>query len=167
MTEIVSSVEVNAAPARVWQVLTDFRNYRDWHPYIELDGIAEEGTQVAYAIRRTPKSSRLIRSEATITRLEPALHLRFKLGITGLTWMEEWYALESAGNGTLLTHGVEFRGLLSFIGTLSRARLTPYFRLPIASLARRFAQTTAKQPEPAKPRPKAGQRPPNVRRRRR
>jgi hypothetical protein len=33
--EIVTEIEINATPSRVWQVLTDFENYPTWNPFIK------------------------------------------------------------------------------------------------------------------------------------
>ena len=38
--EIVTEIEINATPSRVWQVLTDFKNYQTWNPFIKkISGI--------------------------------------------------------------------------------------------------------------------------------
>jgi hypothetical protein len=167
MVSIVTYVEVAAPPERVWQLLMDFDRYREWHPYVELDGVVANGGELSYAIRRTPKASRLIKSEATVTQLEPVAHFALKLGLPGLTWVSDWYALEAIESGTRLTHGLEFRGLLSFIAGISRKRLTSYCRAPILGVARRFSKPAPKPTVPVKPVRKGGLRPPNVWRRRR
>ena len=33
--EIVTEIEINAQPSRVWQVLTDFEKYPTWNPFIK------------------------------------------------------------------------------------------------------------------------------------
>jgi hypothetical protein len=33
--EIVTEIEINATPSRVWQVLTDFEKYPTWNPFIK------------------------------------------------------------------------------------------------------------------------------------
>jgi len=39
--EIITEIEINAPPSRVWQVLTDFEKYPTWNPFIKkISGIA-------------------------------------------------------------------------------------------------------------------------------
>ena len=39
--EIVTEIEINAPPSRVWQILTDFEKYPTWNPFIKkVSGIA-------------------------------------------------------------------------------------------------------------------------------
>jgi hypothetical protein len=33
--EIVTEIEINAPPSRVWQILTDFEKYPTWNPFIK------------------------------------------------------------------------------------------------------------------------------------
>jgi hypothetical protein len=35
MKEIVTSIDINASPSRVWQVLTDFEKHSSWNPFIK------------------------------------------------------------------------------------------------------------------------------------
>lgn len=167
MVFIVAHVEVATSPERVWQLLMDFDRYPEWHPFAEMGGIAAEGSELSYAVRHKPKASRLVRSEATITRLEPTAHFALKLGVPGMSWVNEWYGLEAIESGTRLTHGFEFRGFLSIVAHFSRKRMTNYCLAPILGLARRFAKLPRKPTAPAKPVRRGGLRPPNVRRRRR
>jgi hypothetical protein len=38
--EIVTEIEINAPPSRVWQVITDFEKYPTWNPFIKkISGI--------------------------------------------------------------------------------------------------------------------------------
>jgi hypothetical protein len=39
--EIITGIEINAPPSRVWQILTDFEKYPTWNPFIKrISGIA-------------------------------------------------------------------------------------------------------------------------------
>ena len=33
--EIVTEIEINAPPSRIWQILTDFEKYPTWNPFIK------------------------------------------------------------------------------------------------------------------------------------
>jgi hypothetical protein len=35
MKEIVTSIDINASPSRVWQALTDFEKHSSWNPFIK------------------------------------------------------------------------------------------------------------------------------------
>src|SRR5262249_16669576 len=41
---ISTSVEIDAPKQLVWDVLTDFSAYREWNPYMEIEGILRVGT---------------------------------------------------------------------------------------------------------------------------
>ena len=45
--EIVTEIEINAPPSRVWQILTDFKNYPTWNPFIKkISGIPERNEKL-------------------------------------------------------------------------------------------------------------------------
>lgn len=166
MISLISHIDVPASPARVWQVLTNFAGYREWHPFVELEGEAVEGAKITFT-HRNARGIRQARAEAELTRVTPAEHLALEIGLPRFGSIKEWYALEAVAGGTRLTHGVEFGGMLSFFARFIRKRLDGYFRAPIISLARRFAKPSASIATPAKPVRKGGLRPPNRRRHRR
>ena len=35
MKELKTTIEINASPAKVWEVLLDFEKYPDWNPFIK------------------------------------------------------------------------------------------------------------------------------------
>jgi hypothetical protein len=35
MKELLTNIEINASPSRVWQVLTDFERHQSWNPFIK------------------------------------------------------------------------------------------------------------------------------------
>jgi hypothetical protein len=35
MKEIVTEIEINTSPSKVWQILTDFENHPSWNPFIK------------------------------------------------------------------------------------------------------------------------------------
>jgi hypothetical protein len=54
-----SSIDIDAGPERVWQVLTDFAAYREWNPFIvSVDGSAEVGARLT--VRMQPVGARAV-----------------------------------------------------------------------------------------------------------
>lgn len=44
--QLASTIDIDASPQRVWQVLTDFAAYPDWNPFIvRAEGRPEEGVR--------------------------------------------------------------------------------------------------------------------------
>jgi hypothetical protein len=136
----------------------DCGRYRNWHPFVELEGIPTLGGEIDFAFRNKPDTQRSWRSEAKVTQLEPASKFAFKFGLTGLCTIEQWYAIEKIADGTRVTYGSTYRGALPAVaGRFIRARLLLLHRLPIEQLARGFAQPKVSNREgtakkPAKPR---------------
>lgn len=45
--EISTSIQINATPEKVWQVLTDFKSYPQWNPFIQsLKGDVKVGNRI-------------------------------------------------------------------------------------------------------------------------
>ena len=45
--EISTSIQINATPEKVWQVLTDFESYPEWNPFIQsLKGDVRVGNRI-------------------------------------------------------------------------------------------------------------------------
>ncbi len=52
MREIISDIEINASPQRVWEVLTDLESYSRWNPFIRnAMGRVREGEQLQVFIQ--------------------------------------------------------------------------------------------------------------------
>jgi hypothetical protein len=47
MKELVTEIDIEATPSRVWQVLTDFEKHSDWNPFMtKVSGKAVKGERV-------------------------------------------------------------------------------------------------------------------------
>jgi hypothetical protein len=76
MRELHSEIEINATPARVWEVLTDFAAYPEWNPFI----LSAEGTPVAgeqLEVRIKPPGGREMTFKPTVVAAEPERELRW------------------------------------------------------------------------------------------
>jgi uncharacterized protein YndB with AHSA1/START domain len=42
--DIVTEIEIDAPPSRVWEILTDFEKYASWNPFIKkISGTYQQG----------------------------------------------------------------------------------------------------------------------------
>jgi hypothetical protein len=74
--ELRSEVEIAAPLHMVWDVVTNFRAYREWNPLIvEAEGDLAEGAIVSTTVSKPDKSEQKIRRR--ILKLEPQTELRW------------------------------------------------------------------------------------------
>lgn len=114
MRRIQTEITIRGTPERVWAVLTDFRRYPDWNPFIrEASGEIRIGARLD--IRIHPPGGRPMRFRPTVREALPDRELRWlgHLGVPGLFDGEHVFTLEPAGGGqTRLRQEEEFRGVL-------------------------------------------------------
>ncbi|RDI71684.1 SRPBCC domain-containing protein [Halopelagius longus] len=115
MRELVTTISIDAAPERVWEVLTDFERYPEWNPFMRIMGRANEGARIAVELR--PPEGRTASFRATVTASEYGRRLEWvgHLGVRGLFDGRHRFVLEPDADGerTTLTHAETFRGVLS------------------------------------------------------
>lgn len=148
MIEVASEIVIGAAPDRVWRTLTDFAHFRQWHPFLELEGVAEKGAKVGYWFRLNPAGPGRWDTTAVVKELEAPRTLVFELGIRGLIWIEERFELSEATGGTLVKHGASFTGFLPAVlpSRFIQRRALPIYKTPIEWLQRYFAPSPGQQP---------------------
>ncbi len=114
MREIVTAIDVAAAPDIVWKILTDFGSYPEWNPFIpEVVGAAVEGTRLA--VRIEPPGGKAMTFRPTILRVAQPGELRWlgRLLLPGLFDGEHIFQIEeTADGGVRLHHREQFSGLL-------------------------------------------------------
>ena len=117
MPDVLTKISIAAPPSRVWSVLTDFDAYPQWNRVIpQMRGDLRAGGKVSFriVIEKTPT----LRFTATLVRCVPERELAWRGGapiVPSLAWGEHYFRLEPEGDGTLLTHGERFGGLLALI----------------------------------------------------
>jgi hypothetical protein len=123
---LLTSVEIGAPAHRVWEVLTDFRRYPQWNPYItRLHGDlapAQRITVTTPPVWRRPRTFR-----PRVTQLERGTEFRWEgiIGSPAVFRGEHFFVLEALGPGrTRLLHGEDFSGALVPLHALSRYRST-------------------------------------------
>jgi hypothetical protein len=112
--EIKTEIAINATPARVWAVLTDFPHYTEWNPFVlQVEGSVDRNATIRYRFEM-PRGIR-IWTRATVLRFEPERELRFSANFLTPTIFrgDHYFAIQPAGqNGVIFHHGEIVTGLL-------------------------------------------------------
>jgi hypothetical protein len=122
---IETSVTIDAPPAVVWSVITDFAAYREWNPFITaMEGEAVVGARLRGTFQLAGRRSHTLRPVVTI--VEPLVRLTWRghLVMPGLLDGEHTLALRARGEQTELLHTEHFGGVLVPLagGTLAATR---------------------------------------------
>ncbi len=114
MKEIRTEIEIRASAEKVWDLLTDFKNFEQWNPFIrKIEGTPALGTEIKIHLYTSGGKSRTYQPK--ITRLEPLKELRWfgKSTIPGVFNGERIFVLEPIeGNQIRFIHKEIFTGLL-------------------------------------------------------
>jgi len=114
LREIETTVEIDAPPAAVWRVLTDFPTYGEWNPFIPtIAGNVQVGERLT--VRLEPPGGKGMTIEPTVLAAEPERELRWKgrLVIPGLFDGEHTFRIEPIdGQRSRFVHGERFTGIL-------------------------------------------------------
>ncbi|MEO1448240.1 MAG: SRPBCC domain-containing protein [Bacteroidota bacterium] len=108
-TRIETEINIQATPAQVWAVLTDFAAYPDWNPFIKsIEGEVAEGNKIKAVI-----TDFTFRPRVLSFKENKELVWLGNFGIRGLFDGEHHFEIEDNGDGTVTLHHFEnFKGLL-------------------------------------------------------
>lgn len=114
MFELVTEIEINASPDRVWRVLTDLPAHAEWNPFVhEISGPLSVGAKLTVRVR--PPGGRGMTFRPTVRAVTPGSEFRWlgHLLVPGLFDGEHYFRLSPVGNtSTRFVHGERFSGLL-------------------------------------------------------
>ncbi|MEA2595533.1 MAG: hypothetical protein QOF01_2002 [Thermomicrobiales bacterium] len=114
-TQVRTEIEIQATPARVWDVLTDFADYPDWNPFIpRIAGPVEVGARLD--ARLQPPGGRGMSFRPTVLAATPGQELRWlgHLIVPGLFDGEHGFRIEPLGpNRVRFVQEERFAGLLA------------------------------------------------------
>jgi hypothetical protein len=114
MFEIVTTIDIDAKPSRVWNTLTDFAHFPDWNPFVRyVEGEPRAGERLRVTI--APPGGRQMTFTPTILAADTTRELRWigRLGFRGLFDGEHYFKIEPQGPaGSRFVHGERFTGLL-------------------------------------------------------
>ena len=136
LAELFTMIEIDAPPERVWQVLTDFRRYPEWNPFVRrVAGEAARRAELDVIIQ--PDGGRAVRLKPRIVTFRPPRELRWLARVPGprvpgLLVGEHRFVVEQLdAERSRLIHEKRFRGLL-----------VPFLRRALdGSVARSFEAT--------------------------
>jgi hypothetical protein len=113
MKELVTQIEIDASPERVWQILVDFAEYGTWNPFLyRVAGEPIIGSQVRIYFKAFGRETKL---NCSIITLEPnrALVWKWHLFLPGLYGGERSFLIEPLdGDRVRLVDRETFSGLL-------------------------------------------------------
>jgi len=112
--ELWSAIEIDAAPERVWEILTGFAAYPDWNPFIRhIRGDLVEGKQITADLRPPGSGGMTIRP--VLLAVNPPRELRWRghLFMRGLFDGDHVFEIQPRGaHGCLFIQHEYFSGLL-------------------------------------------------------
>lgn len=113
--ELTTSIEIDAPPERVWDVLVDFDHYDEWNPFMRIAGRANLGATLV--VHLVPPGGRESVFEPDVTRCEKHRELRWcgHLVLPGLFDGEHRFRLVplDGGDRTRFVHAETFSGVLA------------------------------------------------------
>lgn len=111
---IYSEVIIDASKEKIWNILTDFTNYKNWNPFIvESSGYATPGTILVNTMK-TKKSTIIFKP--VILNVQPFQYFDWlgTLLMKGIFDGHHYFKLVELGNGKVkLIQGENFSGILS------------------------------------------------------
>jgi len=112
MRQIDTVIDIDAPARQVWQVLTDFRSYRTWNPFIvDAEGEAVQGARIAITIAAGNRRVKL-RPVVQVAARERELRWIGHWIVPGLLDGEHSFRLEQRRESCRLHNAERFTGLL-------------------------------------------------------
>ena len=120
MVEVAASRDLLAGKAYVWGVVTDFENYRHWHPFATISGVPLKGEKIEYSFNIVSDKFGDYGLSAQVESAAPFDRICWTYGLFRIFLVEEWFSTTTISGGTRVEHGMRFKGPLA---SLFRKRL--------------------------------------------
>lgn len=159
MMSAESTIDLPSPVGRVWRVLVDIEEYRQWHPFITISGPAEPNAEIKLELKPAIGFIPAFGSDARLVRLERLSCIAWRLGIKGLIQIEQGFELAKHEEGSKVTGRIYCTGALSVLRIpLLERRMARSLAVTNTALARFLARgtTIARYTPGMKPRPRAG-----------
>lgn len=112
--KITTEIIINASLDKVWLVLTNFKNYPNWNPFIlSIEGEMKVGKKLEVIIKSSKNKSMKFRPTVINMQLARELRWKGKFLSRGVLDGEHYFTLENIdSNTTKFIHGENFTGIL-------------------------------------------------------
>ncbi|HYE76739.1 MAG TPA: SRPBCC domain-containing protein [bacterium] len=113
MKEIRTTTDIEAPPAVVWEVLTDFASYPAWNPFlVRIEGDAAKNERLKVTMQRERQNPLTFTPTVLEAREHRALRWLGRVLFSGIFDGEHFFELEPLKTGgTRLVHGEMFTGI--------------------------------------------------------
>jgi hypothetical protein len=113
--ELYTEIEIDAPPEKLWQVLTDFRSFPEWNPFIrQITGLPKEGEKLNVHLK--PIKGREMTFKPTVMKSIPNHEFRWLGKIPGFHG-EHIFEIKSNKKGVKFIQREVFTGfLVPFVG---------------------------------------------------
>jgi len=114
MREIRTEIEIDALPTKVWSILTDFDNWKNWNPIVnQVSGVASLGSELSVTMRGDDGKDGQ-KYMPIVTEFEEPKFFRWrgKMLAEFLFTNDKVFELEEISSGTRLIHKELFSGML-------------------------------------------------------
>ena len=111
MKELVTEIDIVASPSRIWQVLTDFKKYSEWNPFMtKVSGKAVKGEKLDVTMPN-PQGGTMVISP-TVLAVEEESELRWLGRTEGDTFNgEHSFVIRPTSQGNVhFIHSEKFTG---------------------------------------------------------
>jgi len=112
--EIRTSIDIDAEPSVVWDILSDFESYPDWNPFVRsISGTLSVGEALEVLLGASGKKP--MRFTPVVTSATPSGEMAWMghLGSRGIFDGHHQFRLTQTATGTRLDHFEEFSGMLA------------------------------------------------------
>lgn len=114
MKHLKTEVTIHAPVAEVWKNLLDFESYPKWNPFIKkVKGSGLKDEQIGIWLKIDSNKTMNIKPVVLQRRENSEFRWLGHLFIPGIFDGEHYFILEPVERGTRLTHGENFKGILS------------------------------------------------------
>lgn len=112
--QLQTEIEIEAAPNRIWEILTDFAAYQEWNPFIRfVHGVPQQGSRLE--VRIQPSGTKGMTFRPSVLTADVGRELRWlgRFLLPGLFDGEHRFLIEPIANGKVrFQQSEQFSGIL-------------------------------------------------------